>query len=42
MGPLLVLISSCFRENVYVTRKIVSFVCSLNNFLLKNAIFLFV
>ena len=38
MGPLLVLVSPCFRENVIVTCKIVSFLCSLDNFLLKNVI----
>ena len=36
MGSPLVLVSSCFRENVIVTCKILSFLCSLNNFLLKN------
>ena len=41
MGPLLVLVSPCSRENVNVTCKIVSFLCSLDNFLLKNAIFFF-
>ena len=38
MGPLLVLVSPCFRENAIVTCKIVSFLCSLDNFLLKNVI----
>ena len=38
MGPLLVLVSPCFRENVNVTCKIVSFLCSLDNFLPKNVI----
>ena len=38
MGPLLVLVCPCFRENVIVTCKIVSFLCSLDNFLLKNVI----
>ena len=38
MGPLLVLVSSCFRENVVVTCKIGSFLCSLDNFLQKNVI----
>ena len=38
MGPLLVLVSPCFRENVNVTCKIVSFSCSSDNFLLKNVI----
>ena len=33
MGPLLILVSPCFRENVNVTCKIV-FLCSLYNFLL--------
>ena len=41
MGPLLVLVSPCFRENVNVTYKIVSFLCSLKNFLLKNVIVFF-
>ena len=36
MGPLLVLVSPCFRENVVVTCKIVSFLCSLDNLLQKN------
>ena len=42
MGPLLVLVSPCFRENVVVTCKIGSFfVCSLDNFLQKNVIVFF-
>ena len=41
MGPLLVLVSPCFRDNVNVTCKIVSFLCILDNFLLKNAIVFF-
>ena len=41
MGPLLVLVSPCFRENVNVTCKIVSFLCSLGNFLQKNVIVFF-
>ena len=41
MGPLLVLVCPCFRENVIVTCKIVSFLCSLDNFLLKNVIVFF-
>ena len=36
MGPLLILVCPCFRENVIVTCKIVSF---LDNFLLKNVFF---
>ena len=38
VGPLFVLVSPspCFRENVIVTCKIVSFLCSIDNFLLKN------
>ena len=36
MGPLLVLVSPCFRENVAVTCKIGSFLCSLNNLLQKK------
>ena len=41
MGPLLVLVCPCFRENVIVTCKIVSFLCSLDNFFLKNVIVFF-
>ena len=41
MGPWLVLISTCFRENVVVTCKIGSFLCSLDNLLQKNVIVLF-
>ena len=41
MGPLLVLVCPCFRENVIVTCKIVSFLCSWDNFLLKNVIVFF-
>ena len=41
MGPLLVLESPCFRENVVVTCKILSFLCSLNNLLQKNVIVFF-
>ena len=41
MGPLLVFVSPCFRENVIVTCKIVPFLCSLDNFLLKNVIAVF-
>ena len=41
MGPLLVLVSPCFRENVVATCKIVSFLCSLDNLLQKNVIVLF-
>ena len=39
-GPLLVLVYPCFRENVTVKCKIVSFLCtgSSDNFLLKNVI----
>ena len=40
MGPLLVLVSPCFRENVVVTCKIGSFLCSLDT-LLKNVIVFF-
>ena len=36
MGPWLVLVSPCFRENVFVTCKIWSFLCSLENLLQKN------
>ena len=38
MGTLYVLVSSCFRENVVVICKIVSFLCSLDNLLQKNVI----
>ena len=41
MGKLLVLVSPCFRENVVVTCKIESFLCSLDNLLQKNVIVLF-
>ena len=41
MSPLLVLVSPCFRENVVVTCKIGSFLCSLDNLLQKNVIFFF-
>ena len=41
MGPWLVLVSPCFRENVVVTCKIGSFSCSLDNLLQKNVIILF-
>ena len=35
MGPLLVLVSPCFRENVVATCNIGSFLCSLDNFFFK-------
>ena len=41
MGPQLVLVFPCFRENVVVTYKIVSFLCSLDNLLQKNVIVFF-
>ena len=41
MGLLLVLVSLWFRENVVVTYKIGSFLCSLDNLLQKNVIVLF-
>ena len=41
MGPLLVLVSPCFRENVVVTCKIGSFLCSLDNLFQKNVIVFF-
>ena len=41
MGPLLVLVSPCFRENVVVMCKTGSFLCSLDNFLQKNVIVFF-
>ena len=41
MGPWLVLVFPCFRENVVATCKIGSFFCSLDNLLQKNVIVLF-
>ena len=41
MGPWLVLVSLCFRENVVATCKIGSFLCSLDNLLQKNVLFSF-
>ena len=41
MGTLFVLASPCFKENVVVTCKIGSFLCSLDNLLQKN-VFVFV
>ena len=41
MGPWLVLVSPCFRENVVAICKIGSFLCSLDNLLQKNVIVLF-
>ena len=41
MGPWVVLVSPCFRENVVATCKIGSFLCSLDNLLQKNVIVLF-
>ena len=41
MGPWLVFVSPCFRENVVATCKIGSFLCSLDNLLQKNVIVLF-
>ena len=41
MGPWLVPVSPCFRENVVATCKIVSFLCSLDDLLQKNVIDLF-
>ena len=41
MGPLLVLVSPCFREKVNGSCKIVSFLISLDKFLLKNVIVFF-
>ena len=41
MGPLLVLVSPCFRENVVVTYKIGSILCSLDNLLLENVVVFF-
>ena len=41
MGPWLVLVSPCFKENVVATCKFWSFLCSLDNLLQKNVIVLF-
>ena len=41
MGPWLVLVSPCFRENVVFACKIGSFLCSLDNLLQKNVIAFF-
>ena len=41
MGPLLVLVSPCFRETVVVTCKIGCFLCRLDNLLQKNVIVFF-
>ena len=41
MGPWLVLVSPCFRENVVATCKIGPFLCSLDNLLQKNVIVFF-
>ena len=41
MGPWLVFVSPCFRENVLATCKIGSFLCSLDNLLQKNVIVIF-
>ena len=41
MGPLLVLVSPCLRENVVVTCKIGSFLCSFDHLGQKNVIVFF-
>ena len=41
MGPWLVLVSPCFRENVVAKCKLGCFLCSLDNLLQKNVIVLF-
>ena len=41
MGPWLVFVSPCFRENVVATCIIGSFLCSLDNLLQKNVIVFF-
>ena len=41
MGPWLVLVSPCFRENEVATCKLGSSLCSLDNLLQKNVIVLF-
>ena len=38
MGPLLGLVCPCFKENVIVLCKIVSFLCSSDNVLLEKVI----
>ena len=38
MGPWLVLVSPCFRENLVATCKIGSFLCNFDNLLQKNVI----
>ena len=40
MGPWLVLVSPCFRENIVATCKIRYFLCSSDNLLQKNIIVL--
>ena len=42
MGTLFVLVSTCFKENVVVTCKIWSFLCSLDDLLQKKVIGFFV
>ena len=41
MGPRLVLVSRCFRENVVATCKLWSFLCSLDNLLQKYVVVFF-
>ena len=41
MGPLPVPVSLCFKKNVIVTCKILSLLCTLDNFHLKNVIVFF-
>ena len=41
MGPWLVLVSPCFRENVVATCKIGSFLCNLDNLPQKNVLLFF-
>ena len=41
MGPWLVLVPPCFRENVVAICKIRSFLCNLDNLLQKNVIIFF-
>ena len=41
MGPLVVLVSPCFKETVVITCKIGSFLCNLDNLLQKNVIVFF-
>ena len=41
MGPLFILVSPCFTENVNITCKVMSFLCNLDNFFFQENVFLF-